>query len=202
MRQALVIFGFLVVLGGTSAVADVAPTAEAVEEMVLGNADAPVTLTEYSSMTCSHCADFHTNVLPTIKKEYIDTGKVRLVSRDFPLDGLALAASMVARCSGQKRYFGLVEVMFRTQDNWAQSRNPKAGLVSLARFAGMSAKDVDVCLENEDLLKAVQEGARKGREEFKVDSTPTFFVDGEKVSGAMPVDDFRKVLDAAVAKKQ
>ena len=124
------------------------------------------------------------------------------MSRDFPLDGLALAATMVARCSGPSRYFGLIQVMFRTQDRWARSSNPRADLISMARFAGMSEKDVDTCLNNEDLLNSIQAGVRQGREEFKIDSTPIFFIDGKKVSGAMPIEDFRKVLDAAVSKKQ
>ena len=202
MRQFLVIFGILALLGGFPAVAEIVSTEEAAGEMVLGRADAPVTVIEFSSMTCPHCATFHNQTLPTIKKEYIDTGKVRLVSRDFPLDGLALAATMVARCSGPSRYFGLIQVMFRTQDRWARSSNPRADLISMARFAGMSEKDVDTCLNNEDLLNSIQAGVRQGREEFKIDSTPIFFIDGKKVSGAMPIEDFRKVLDAAVSKKQ
>jgi protein-disulfide isomerase len=202
LRQILVVLGVLALLAGGPAAADVAPTEEAVKEMVLGQAEAPVTVIEYSSMTCPHCADFHNQTLPTIKKEYIDTGKVRLISRDFPLDGLALAATMVARCAGPKRYFGLIEIMFRSQDTWARSANPRLELIALARFAGLSEKDVDACFDNAALLKAIQDGARRGREEFKVDSTPTFFVDGEMISGAMPIEDFRKVLDAAVAKKQ
>jgi protein-disulfide isomerase len=202
LRQLLVIFGFIALFAGIPANAEIVSTEEASQEMVLGKADAPVTVIEFSSMTCPHCAAFHNQTLPTIKKEYIDTGKVRLVSRDFPLDGLALAASMVARCAGPSRYFGLIQVMFRTQERWAQSSNPRGDLVSMARFAGMSEKDVDACLNNEALLKSIQAGARQGREEFEVESTPTFFVDGEKVSGAMPIEDFRKVLDAAVAKKQ
>ena len=180
MRQFLVIFGFLALFVGTPANAGIVSTEEAAGEMVLGKADAPVTLIEFSSMTCPHCAAFHNQTLPTIKKEYIDTGKVRLVSRDFPLDGLALAASMVARCSGPSRYFGLIQVMFRTQDRWARSSNPRGDLISMARFAGMSEKDVDTCLKDEALLKSIQAGARQGREEFEVDSTPTFFIDGER----------------------
>jgi len=178
------------------------PFAEAVAEMVMGRDDAPVTMVEYSSLACPHCAAFHRDVLPKIKEGYIDTGKVRLVYRDFPLGGLALAAAMLARCGGREKYFGFIEVLFRSQAQWSRSDNPRRELERVARFGGISQKDFEACLVNEPLMTNIREQAVDAKQKFGIDSTPTFIIDGEKIEGARPFEDFRDAIEKALAKKR
>ena len=190
------------VLAVAPAAAGNAPLAEAVAEMVMGRDDAPVTMVEYSSLACPHCAAFHREVLPRIKKDYIDTGKVRLVYRDFPLGGLALAAAMLARCGGRDRYFGFLEVLFRSQAQWSRSDNPRRELERVARFGGISQQDFEACLVKEPLMTNIREQAGDAKEKFGIDSTPTFIIDGEKILGARPFEDFRDAIEKALGKKR
>ena len=173
---------------------------EAMAEKVLGKDDAPVTMVEYSSLGCPHCANFHRETLPQIKKTYIDTGKVRLVFHDFPFGGVALAAHMLARCAAPNRFFGFIEVLFRSQAQWAQSNNPRAALLQVARLGGMSEKDFEACLKNEPLMNSIRGGADAANKELGVESTPTFFINGTKVSGARPFADFQDVIEKALKK--
>ena len=178
------------------------PLAEAVAEMAIGRDDAPVTMIEYSSLACPHCAAFHRDVLPKIKEGYIDTGKVRLVYRDFPLGGLALAAAMLARCGGREKYFGFIEVLYRSQAQWSRSDNPRRELARVARFGGISQKDFEACLVNEPLMADIRERAADAQQKFGIDSTPTFIIEGEKVLGARSFEDFRDVIEKALEKKR
>ena len=174
---------------------------DAMADMVVGRNDAPVTIIEYFSLSCSHCAAFHADTFPKIKKTYIDTGKARLVYRDFPLGGLALAAALMARCAGPKRYFGFISLLFRNQKKWAQSKNPRAELARIALFGGMGEKEFDACLKNEPLMNAIRSQREAGVKEHGVDSTPTFMIEGTKVSGAYPYDHFKKIIDEALNTK-
>ena len=176
--------------------------AEAVAEMVMGRDDAPVTMIEYSSLACPHCAAFHRDVLPKIKEGYIDTGKVRLIYRDFPLGGLALAAAMLARCGGREKYFGFIEVLFRSQAQWSRADNPRRELARVARFGGISQKDFDACLVNEPLMTDIRERAADAQQKFGIDSTPTFLIEGEKIVGAQPFEAFRDAIEKALEKKR
>ena len=203
MRRIVVGIGILaLVLAGLQAAAGIVSVEEALEETAMGRDDAPVTIIEYSSLTCPHCATFHRDTLPKIKEAYIDTGKVRLVSRDFPLGGLALAAAALTRCAGPAKYFGFLEVLFRSQDMWAKAQNPRDALLQVSRFAGLTEADFDACLSNEALIKTIQTRARKASQEFEIHSTPTFLVEGSKVSGALSFEEFQDILDAALRKKQ
>ncbi len=189
-------------LAAPPAAAGNAPLAEAVSEMVMGRDDAPVTMIEYSSLGCSHCAAFHRDVLPRIKETYIDTGKVRLVYRDFPLGGVALAAAMVARCGGSAKYFRFIEGLFRTQAQWSRGDNPGRELARVALSGGISQKDFEACLVNEPLMTNIRERAADAQQKFGIDSTPTFIIEGEKVLGARPFEDFRDVIEKALEKKR
>ncbi len=189
-------------LAAPPAAAGNAPLAEAVSEMVMGRDDAPVTMVEYSSLGCPHCAAFHRDVLPKIKETYIGPGKVRLVFRDFPLGGLALAAAMVARCGGRAKYFGFIEVLYRSQAQWSRSDNPRRELARVARFGGISQTDFEACLVNEPLMTNIRERAADAQQKFGIDSTPTFIIEGEKVVGAQPFEDFRDVIEKALEKKR
>lgn len=163
-------------------------------DLAMGNANAPVTIVEYASMTCSHCANFHTKILPVLKEKYIDTGKVRLVFREFPLDERAALASMMARCAGGDRALPLISMLFSKQDEWAQAKAdflPK--IFKLGQQVGMTKQTFDECRQNEKLIKdiiAVRDRANTG---FGVNQTPTFFINGKKMDGGS-IEDFDKAL--------
>jgi protein-disulfide isomerase len=167
------------------------------DDYAIGRSDAPLTFVEYASLTCPHCADFHTNVLPAVKTEFIDTGKIRMIYRDYPLDKLALAASMIARCAGRERYFGFIGAFFASQESWARDANPLAALGRIARVGGMSQQDVDACLKNSTIEDAVVRERLQGEKAFGVSATPTLFIGGDKISGGVSIEQFR----ALVAKK-
>jgi len=196
---------FILVMPGLiapgSAHAEVASVKDALSEMSIGSPDAPVTLHEYSSLTCPHCAHFHTDALPDIKKNYVDTGKVRVVFHDFPLDNLALAASMIARCAGPKRSFELFDRLYHSQDTWARAEKPRAALVAIARFSGLTVEDVDQCLSSEELAQGIQSASQNAQDMYSINSTPTFILDGKKIQGALSYDDFKDVLDKALSAK-
>ena len=167
-------------------------------ERVQGKMDAPVTILEYSSLTCPHCATFHTDTLPAIKEKYIDTGKVRLVMRDFPFDRVGLAGAIAARCVDEKRYFGLLDVLFRQQSRWAGDKDPIAALGRLTRLAGLSEKAFKACMDNEELANSILARRIEGEKTYKINSTPTFVINGEIVSGAQPFEVFEKAIEGAL----
>lgn len=161
----------------TLAAAQDAPAVPAYEERVMGKADAPVTIIEYSSLTCPHCAEFHKSVLPQVKKDYIDTGKAKLVFRDFPLDPLATAGAMVARCVPENTYFRFLETLFANQETWARSSKPLDAINGYARLAGLSPEKVMACLQSEDMLTAINRVKQEGADTYNIQGTPTIIVD-------------------------
>ncbi|HOT82466.1 exported hypothetical protein [uncultured Defluviicoccus sp.] len=175
-----------------------AATDELMTERVLGAPDAPVTIVEYSSLTCPHCADFHIHTLPKLKAAYIDTGKVRFIFRDFPLDPRALSAAMVARCVEPNRYFGFLEILFRDQETWAISDDPVRELKVRAKLAQLSEAAFNACLANEELAKAITDKAKQAHEQEGVRSTPIFFIGDRTLRGAYPFEDFKTIIDAAL----
>lgn len=166
----------------------------ALPEMVIGEANAPVTVVEYASMTCGHCATFHRNTYPDIKTKYVDTGKVRFIVREFPFDPRAAAAFMLARCSGD-RYFAMIDVMFQQQDNWARAEDGRAAMLQIAKLAGFSQEEFEACLTDQKLLDDVNKVRNRAANEFKVDATPTFFINGSKYSGALTVGEMSAIID-------
>ncbi|WP_428245752.1 DsbA family protein [Ferrovibrio sp.] len=169
------------------------------QDMVLGKADAPVTIVEYASLTCPHCASFHANVLPVLKTEYIDTGKVKLIFRDFPLDQLALAAAGIARCAGPERYYSFLEVMFSQQRAWASASDPRAALTQIARLGGMSTEQVDNCFTEQAVSDYILNSRLEGNQKFNVNSTPTLIVNGKTLAGVPTIDELRKLIDGLAA---
>lgn len=163
----------------------------------LGDEKAPVTIIEYASMTCGHCANFHLNTLPEIKKAYIDTGKVRYTLREFPFDPRALAAFMLARCAGDN-YYPLVDVMFKQANMWAAAPQDVAAqaMFQTVKIAGFSQESFDACLKDQQLLDNVNAVRNKAADEFKVDSTPTFFINGKKYAGALPFAEMAAIIDS------
>lgn len=164
-------------------------------EKTLGEADAPVTIVEYASMTCGHCANFHNNTLPAIKQNYIDTGKARLIMREFPFDPRAEAGFMLARCADDK-YFAMVDVLFKQQQGWAGVENARAALLQISKLAGFSQESFEACLTDQKLLDDVRAVRARGASEFGVDATPTFFINGNKYSGALTVAEMSAIIDS------
>jgi protein-disulfide isomerase len=171
-------------------------------EFVVGDPKAPVTIIEYASLTCSHCAHFYQTAYQDIKKNYVDTGKVRFVFRDYPLDGLAMAGAVLARCAPGERGIKMIEMMFKNQEQWVRAEKPIEPLKGYAQLAGMSAADVDACLKNEPILATIREVQNTATNLYKVQSTPTFFVDDEKVEGGRDYAYMSKLIDDKLAKKK
>lgn len=167
--------------GGDVAVDELMKAGE-VPDLSYGPADAKVTIVEYASLTCPHCATFHNKVFPEIKKKYIDTGKVRFVFRDFPFDQLAAAGSMLARCAGSGKELDMLGVLFEKQDAWAV-RNPVPKLFEIARQAGFTQAKFDACLQDQAMLDKISAVRNRAAERFNVDSTPTFFINGKRLDG-------------------
>jgi protein-disulfide isomerase len=164
-------------------------------DLSLGKEDAPNTIVEYASMTCPHCAQFHKTVLPELQTKYIDTGKARLILREFPLDGLAVAAFMLARCAGPDRYYPVVGALFDTQESWAVAGpEGKEKLLLVAKQAGFSKEKFDQCIADKELFNKIVETRKRGHEQFGVDSTPSFFINGKRMTGEQTVAAFEATL--------
>jgi protein-disulfide isomerase len=168
-------------------------------DMVLGDANAPITFIEYSSLSCPHCARHHKEVLPEIKKNYIDTGKVKLVVRDFPLNGPAVQASLLAHCVSPLAYWGMTEQLFATQAQWVNDQSLPV-LASMAAAAGINGQDFQQCLNDKAAKDKIIASAENADKAFKVDSTPTFVVNGIVVKGEKTYADFAKIFDALAPK--
>ncbi len=165
-------------------------------ELVIGKADAKVTVVEYASMTCGHCAHFHTAVLPEIKKKYIDSGQVRMIFREFPLDNLAAAGAMLARCAGGgDKSVELIGTLFKQQDAWVVRGNPVPKLFEVVKAAGFTQESFDKCLTDQKLLDNITTARARAADKFAVNSTPTFFINGKRLAGAPTLAEFEKVID-------
>jgi protein-disulfide isomerase len=169
-------------------------------DISLGKEDAPNTIVEYASMTCPHCAQFHKVVLPELQKKYIDAGQARLILREFPLDGLAVAAFMLARCAGPDRYYPMVGALFDTQQTWAvPGAEGKEKLLLIAKQAGFSKETFDQCVADKELFQKIVDTRTRANEEFGVDSTPSFFVNGKRLTGEHTLQDFETALGGGKA---
>jgi protein-disulfide isomerase len=173
---------------------------DAMLDRVLGNLDAPITIIEYASMTCGHCAHFHNTMLPDIKRELLATGKAKLVFRDYPLDKYAMMAGMMARCAPEGKYFDLVEVIFRNQERWMKSDNPLQALAKLGNLAGMDDEYIAACMQNEELRSAIAAGQMEATQLYRVRSTPSFVFNTKKndnVQSLSGVESASEIIDVA-----
>ena len=176
----------------------------ALPEMVLGKDDAKVTIVEYMSMTCPHCAHFHTTTFDEIKKKYVDTGKARFIIREFPFDPRAAAAFMLARCNPSKpedlstpeQYFPMVSMLFKQQQTWAAAEDGRTALLQMSKLAGFSEESFTKCLTNQKLLDEVNATRERGSKDFGVNATPTFLINGKRYSGDMSVDIMSALIDS------
>jgi len=163
-------------------------------DIVLGSEKAPVTVIEYASMTCPHCAHFSTTTLPELQKRYIDTGKVRFIFREFPFDALAAAGFMLARCAGKDKFMPVVETLFAKQPEWMVQK-PVPPLMGIAKQFGFTQESFDKCLANQQVLDGIQDVRDRAAEKLGVNSTPTFFVNGKKLVGDQSIDALAKEIE-------
>ena len=168
-----------------------------VGERVLGDPAAPVTIIEYSSLTCPHCAAFHTDTLPALKERFVETGQAKIVYRDFPLDQNALNAAVIAHCAGPDRYFAFLDALFASQERWARSEDPTESLIQLAGLGGLPRDKAEACLASEAMQDAVLQVRLDGQEEFQISSTPSFIINGEMMTGNQSIDEFATLIEAA-----
>ncbi|HEY1749535.1 MAG TPA: DsbA family protein [Xanthobacteraceae bacterium] len=162
-------------------------------DVVLGSDKAPVTIIEYASMTCPHCAHFSITTFPELQKRYIDTGKVRFIFREFPLDALAAAGFMLARCAGNDKFMPIVETLFAKQSEW-MVQQPVPALREISKQFGFTQQSFDECLANQKVLDGIQEVRDRAAEKLGVNSTPTFFINGKKLTGDQSIDSLTKEI--------
>lgn len=199
----LTIAGFFAVLGvpaapvlaqGAGVALDELMAGEALPDIALGAREAPVTIVEYASMTCAHCAGFYATAFPALKSKYIDTGKVRFILREFPLDPLAAAGFMLARCAGDGERNAIVDLLFAQQKNWAFTDKPLEALAALLKQTGMSQNSFEACLKKQDLYDKIAKVHDRAAEKFGVTATPTFFINGKKYDGEMTFEAMDKII--------
>ena len=169
------------------------------DDRVFGNSDAPVTIFEFSSLTCPHCAAFHIDTLPEVKSELIDAGLANLVIRHFPLDQLAMNAALVAECVPPGQYYSFIDVLYTTQADWAGSDDPMQTILRTAMLAGVPEGSLRACMEDEAVLNGILAVRLRAQTELGITSTPTFFVGGEMIRGAQPYDVFAEAVETAAA---
>ncbi|MET3559757.1 protein-disulfide isomerase [Bartonella japonica] len=166
-----------------------------VKDRFEGEANAPVTIVEYASLTCVHCAYFYNEVLPKIRKKYIKTGKVKLIFREYAFDPRATAGFMLARCAPEDRYFPLIEVLFQKQHEWVWGQDALTPLKKVSLMANFTDESFNACLKNQAILDEVNASFERGKE-LGVTATPTFFINGNKYEGIMSVESFSSVIDS------
>ena len=171
-----------------------AQDAQPLPDMVMGNPDAPIEIIEYASMTCPHCAAFHAETLPQLKAEWIDTGRARLIFREFPLDRLAVVASAVARCSGPDHYFGFIDVLFETQNTWARAEDPIEAIKQIVRMGGLDPAMVDTCMADSAVVDGIIATRLYGEQTYAIQSTPSIIVDGELHAGDLSYEELDAML--------
>ena len=169
------------------------------DDRILGKPDAPITIVEFASFTCPHCADFDANTLPKLKADWIDTGKARLVFRDFPLDPAAVRAAMLARCAPPEQFYPFVDALFHSQNTWAIGGKVDTALAKLAKLSGMSDDQFAACMNDDAGQKRVLDSRLDAEQRYNVGSTPTFFVNGVEIVGAQPYAEFQRVLSKAAS---
>ena len=167
------------------------------KDFVIGNEEAKITIIEYASLSCSHCADFHVNTLETLKKEYIDTGKVKMVFRDYPFNYPALLGSMVLRCIPENYRYDYMNALFKLQTDWVNKKNKKTiqELYKIMQSGGMTKDEYDACIYNTDLENEILKGVMEAQNQFNIKSTPSFIINGKLIEGNKSIKEFRQIID-------
>ena len=172
-------------------------------DFIIGNKDAPITMIEYASMSCSHCADFHINTLPELIEKYVDTGKIKIVFRDFPFNYPALLGSMVLRCIPEDTRYEYTQALYKLQPKWVNRENAKTTqeLYKIMQSGGMTKKEFNSCISNVDLENDILQSLMDAQNEFNIKSTPSFLINGLLVEGNKPFKDFREIIDKLLSKE-
>lgn len=195
----IVVIAATVILG-LARTASALSTAEMLAAGTLGSDKAPVTIVEYASLTCPHCAKFANSTFEALKTKYIDTGKVHFIYRDFPFDQVGLRAAMMARCAGPDQFFGFLAVLFKSQESWAGAKDPLDELAKIGRLGGMSKEQFDACMNDKALMDGILNGRLEAEQKLEVKATPTFIINGVKHEGDMPIEEFDKILEPLLSK--
>ena len=180
---ALVLLFSFFCLSFTDARARIVDTIEALKEKKIGTEEANIEIIEFASLTCGHCAKFHNEVFPKIKKEFIDTGKVSFIYQDFPLDKFALKASVIARCSGEKKFFSFLKVLYSKQKDWTRTDDPFRSLLKIAKLGGLKNDEIKVCVGNKSIEDGILKQRLNASKKFDINATPTLYINGEKYDG-------------------
>ena len=180
---ALVLLFSFFCLSFTDARARIVDTIEALKEKKIGTEEANIEIIEFASLTCGHCAKFHNEVFPKIKKEFIDTGKVSFIYQDFPLDKFALKASVIARCSGEKKFFSFLKVLYSKQKDWTRTEDPFRSLLKIAKLGGLKNEEIKVCVGNKSIEDGILKQRLNASKKFDINATPTLYINGEKYDG-------------------
>lgn len=170
-------------LSFTDARGRIVDTIEALKEKKIGTEEANIEIIEFASLTCGHCAKFHNEVFPKIKKEFIDTGKVSFIYQDFPLDKFALKASVIARCSGEKKFFSFLKVLYSKQKDWTRTEDPFRSLLKIAKLGGLKNDEIKVCVGNKSIEDGILKQRLNASKKFDIKATPTLYINGEKYDG-------------------
>ena len=199
MKILQLLISFLLIFFGTSfALSNESSVLNLTEDdFIIGNNNAPITIIEYASMSCSHCANFHNNTLPDLKKEYIDTGKVKYVFRDFPYNYPALLGSMVVRCIPSEVRYDYMNALYKLQNMWVVRENAitRQELYKIMQTGGMTKENFDTCLSNVDLENKILQEVIAAQSEFNIQSTPSFLINGDLLEGDKSIKVFRQILD-------
>ena len=181
-----------------------ASAAPEIVDFALGDPNAPVELIEYASFTCPHCATFHMQLLPELKQNYIETGKIRLIYREVYFDRHGLWPAMVARCAGEDRYFGVVDLLYRNQRDWYRddSATIAANLRRIGLSVGLEDSQIDLCMQDAVTAQALVDNERKNRDEYPIEGTPALVIDGELYDGNMTFEDIAARIEVALARNQ
>tara|TARA_B100000035_G_scaffold156567_1_gene133349 strand:+ start:1582 stop:2223 length:642 start_codon:yes stop_codon:yes gene_type:complete len=194
----LKIFHFLILflLISHKAESRIVDTIEALQEKKIGDKEASITIVEFASLTCGHCAKFHNEVFPKIKKEYIDTGKIEFTYRDFPLDKFALKASVIARCSGNDRFFSFLKVLYKKQKDWTSTQDPFKSLLKIAKLGGLKNDEIKVCVGNKSIEDGILKQRLSSSKKYDIKATPTIYINNEKYDGDLTFEALKLKIDS------
>ncbi|MAH78646.1 MAG: DsbA family protein [Rickettsiales bacterium TMED254] len=188
--------GLLLIFNYKGSLAKVVDTLEALEIKSMGEINAPLKMIEFASLTCGHCARFHIEVMPEIKKNYIDTGKILYTYKDFPLDKYALKASMISRCSGSKNFFNFLDIFYKKQKDWTRTQDPFKSLLKIAKFGGLKDEELKVCIGNKSIEDGLLKDRLKSSKVYDITATPTIYFNGEKYKGDLTLEALKLKIDS------
>ena len=195
-KQILLFILLLLMTNVNTSHSKIVDTIEALEEKSLGNIEAPIKMVEFASMTCGSCAKFHNDVFPSIKKDFIDSGKVFFTYKDFPLDKFALKASVIARCSGDAKFFNFLSVIYNKQKDWTRTQDPFKSLLKIAKLGGLKNDEIKVCVGNKSIEDGILKDRLNSSKKFDIIATPTIYFNGKKYDGDLSYEALKLKIES------